>query len=114
MIDPSKKYRTRDGREVRIYAVDAGGQKPVHGARRGDDGQWVHECWTDDGNVQRQYYAMPNAFDLIEVKPEVTVSWDISLIEGAMMFGARGQHGWLGTISITHDGEKLINVEIVK
>ena len=29
MIDMSKKYRTRDGREVRIYAVDGAKDYPV-------------------------------------------------------------------------------------
>jgi hypothetical protein len=32
MISMDKQYRTRDGREVRIYAVDGGGKYPIHGA----------------------------------------------------------------------------------
>ena len=32
MIDMKKKYRTKDGREVRIYATDGVGHYPVHGA----------------------------------------------------------------------------------
>jgi predicted DNA-binding protein with PD1-like motif len=31
-IDINKKYRTRDGHEVRIYATDGMGLYPVHGA----------------------------------------------------------------------------------
>ena len=27
-----KKYRTRDGKEVRIYAVDGCGDYPIHGS----------------------------------------------------------------------------------
>ena len=33
MIDKNKQYRTRDGREVRIYATDGYGHYPVHDAR---------------------------------------------------------------------------------
>ena len=32
MIDKSKTYRTRDGREVRIYATDGVGDQAIHGA----------------------------------------------------------------------------------
>jgi hypothetical protein len=32
MIDINKKYRTRDGREVRIYATDGDGDPLTHGA----------------------------------------------------------------------------------
>ena len=32
MIDINKKYRTRNGREVRIYATDGWSASPVHGA----------------------------------------------------------------------------------
>jgi hypothetical protein len=30
-IELGKTYRTRDGREVKIYAVDGGGEFPIHG-----------------------------------------------------------------------------------
>lgn len=32
MIDKNKKYRTRDGKEVRIYCTDGRGLYPIHGA----------------------------------------------------------------------------------
>ena len=64
MISMDKQYRTRDGREVRIYAVD--GQKPfsVHGAML-NDGQWAPNEWYDDGTIYRDHES--NA-DLIECK----------------------------------------------
>lgn len=31
-FEPGKEYKTRDGRKVRIYATDAGGEYPIHGA----------------------------------------------------------------------------------
>lgn len=36
MIDKNKQYRTRDGREVRIYATDGDPIVPIHKAALGD------------------------------------------------------------------------------
>ena len=58
MISMDKKYRTRDGREVRLLCVDRKGEYPVIGLI--DD---IIVTWT------AQYAA-----DLIEVMPEV-VRW---------------------------------------
>ncbi len=64
MIDPKKTYRTRDGREVRIYAVDGGGHRPVHGAIR-EDREWVAYTWLHDG------VAGLHCNSLIEVRPRI-------------------------------------------
>jgi len=48
MISMDKKYRTRDGREVRIYATDGGGSHPVHGAIKREEG-WVCHAWRSTG-----------------------------------------------------------------
>lgn len=67
-VSMDKKYRTRDGREVRIYAVDGGGDQPVHGAARDESG-WVPETWSAGGSFcEDSSYEAP--WDLIEVKPE--------------------------------------------
>jgi hypothetical protein len=66
-ISMDKQYRTRDGREVRIYAVDGGGYKEVHGAYRDAIG-WVLAYWYDDGKSVRTVDA---PYDLIEVKPRI-------------------------------------------
>ena len=64
MIDKNKQYRTRDGREVRIYATDGGGHKPIHGAiREGEN--WVAYTWLYDG------VAALDCNTLIEVKPRI-------------------------------------------
>ena len=65
MIDPKKKYKTRNGRDVRIYAVDAGGEYPVHGAVMDDEGVWDFCTWTEKGQV---IVFEPDDEDLIEVK----------------------------------------------
>ena len=68
MIDPKKKYKTRDGREVRIYAVDGGEPDHcVHGAVKNHDGKWYSEDWAKDG-VYNLLLDFPNCLDLIEVK----------------------------------------------
>ncbi len=65
MIDKSKTYKTRDGREVRIYATDGAGIRPVHGAIKTDEG-WVREDWSSDGGFGGN---MRFSDDLIEVRP---------------------------------------------
>lgn len=68
MIDIKKQYRTRDGREVRIYAVDGGGPWPVHGAIK-TDGVWSATSWTLDGHT---HFNNPMcAYDLVEVRPRI-------------------------------------------
>jgi len=66
MIDINKKYRTRDGREVRIYAVDGDEPRPVHGAIKSPTG-WVVSHWPQDG-VQSDFEGSNN---LVEVKPRI-------------------------------------------
>ena len=63
MIDIDKKYRTLNGREVRIYATDGKGTYPVHGAVKVDDG-WLSYTWEATGTQ-----GVSNANDLIEVRP---------------------------------------------
>ena len=70
MIDKSKTYRTRDGREVRIYATDGGGIYPIHGAVRCDD-EWTTESWAVDGKWDRLNRSAGDNNDLIEVKPRI-------------------------------------------
>lgn len=65
MIDINKQYRTRDGREVRLLMVDAGGNCPVIGAFKRADGTWSSCEWPAIG----KYHALSD-LDLIEVKPK--------------------------------------------
>ena len=67
MININKKYRTRDGREVRIYATDGGGRNPVHGSIKEEDG-WIFQVWPKSG----RYFEDDDEdyrIDLIEVRP---------------------------------------------
>lgn len=71
MISMDKKYRTRDGREVRSYAVDADPEYPIHGAVKSDTG-WDMNEWDSDG----RYYdsGTESGNDLIEIPREITVN----------------------------------------
>jgi len=65
-IDINKKYRTRDGREVRIYAVNGGGHWPIHGSIKDDlHPFWVQTSWDENGK-----YNYPEG-DLVESKPRI-------------------------------------------
>lgn len=77
MIDRNKTYRTRDGREVRIYATDAGGSYPVHGAYQTNDGMWKTCSWTSNGVYANQL--MRSGFDLIEHKPRIKRAYWINV-----------------------------------
>jgi hypothetical protein len=81
MIDESKQYRTRDGLDVRIYAVDAGGQYPVHAAILKPDavGDWAISTWTLAG--AKLSGGAPNDGDLVEVKAEV---WIWQFMDGSV------------------------------
>jgi hypothetical protein len=65
-IDITKNYRTRDGREVRIYATDGGGGAPVHGAIK--NGFWSPWQWMEHGSSSTRG---TNGADLIEVRPRI-------------------------------------------
>ena len=68
MIDITKQYRTRDGREVRLYASDGDGIHSVHGAIKYDTG-WYLESWDAEGSYH--YPGSKHELDLIEVKPRI-------------------------------------------
>lgn len=67
MIDKSKNYRTRDGREVRIYATDGVGDHAVHGAVKHSEG-WDFYTWRSNGKF---FSDVKSEDDLIEVRPRI-------------------------------------------
>ena len=68
MIDKSKQYRTRNGREVRIYATDGSLGRKVHGAWKDPDGGWILDSWHKHGFHS---HVNDSPLDLIEVKPRI-------------------------------------------
>ena len=73
MIDIDKEYRTRDGREVRIYATDGGdlveGQT-IHGAVLNGN-NWVFAIWNAETGKNYANSAAISKIDLIEVKRQI-------------------------------------------
>jgi hypothetical protein len=67
MISKDKQYRTRDGREVRIYATDGHPSEPVHGAFQDYSCAWNSTMWRHDGT---NVYGKGES-DLIEVKQRI-------------------------------------------
>jgi len=65
MINKDKTYRTRDGREVRIYATDGSHPFVIHGAYRVGT-NWISCLWLRDG-----FHEFISNVDLIEVKPRI-------------------------------------------
>lgn len=65
-IEMGKSYRTKDGREIRIYALDGGGSFPVQGAIENESG-WGLMTWAIDG--RSSWHDHHELKDLIEVKP---------------------------------------------
>ena len=68
MISKDKQYTTREGQEVRIYAIDGKGSYPIHGAVLINEG-WDEKTWNHDGSFDRE----ESRFDLIEIVPKVKV-----------------------------------------
>ena len=77
-ISIDKQYRTRDGREVRIYAVDGSSNLPIHGAIKFDNG-WKSSCWNPDG---LHFTGCSNLNDLIEVKPRIKREYWMNIYDG--------------------------------
>jgi hypothetical protein len=65
MIDKNRTYKTRDGREVRIYATDGDNGLLVHGAVC-TDGRWGMTGWNQNGHWLSKE---ESEYDLIEVRP---------------------------------------------
>jgi hypothetical protein len=78
-ISKDNQYTTRDGREVRIYATDGGGDRTVHGAIMVDDG-WCLVQWMPDG---KRFNSFDSSSDLIEVKPRIKIErWVVIYCDG--------------------------------
>lgn len=84
MISMDRKYRTRDGREVRIYAVE---EYVIHGAMM-RAGRWAIVEWFPNGIWLS---GSEHPYDLIEVKPPITRTyWLVHYRAGdAILYWAR-------------------------
>jgi hypothetical protein len=87
LVAMTKEYRTRDGKEVRLYAVNASGPFPVHGAIRATDGYWFVYGWTADGKGRID--SRNHEWDLVEEPARVrTTAWvSVYKVLGKYTFG---------------------------
>lgn len=75
MIDKNKKYRTRDGKEVRIYETEGNTHNGIHGAIKIDEA-WCVAHWTAKGTF---FNITESGGDLVEVKPRIQKSYWINV-----------------------------------
>jgi hypothetical protein len=63
------KYQTRNGEEVRIYAVGGESAQAVHGAYKSTLGGWISTSWYEEGSH-------PNTPDLqlVPIPPPISIS----------------------------------------
>ena len=81
MIDKNKQYRTRQGQEVRIYAVDGDEEMPIHGAILTKHG-WKVNSWARDGKWCPN---MSDGVDLIEGKPRIKSEVWVNVYPGGIV-----------------------------
>lgn len=83
MIDMDKKYRTRDGRDVRLLCVDGPGTFPVVGITDG-----CLETWDVDGSYNGNDLCV---WDLIEChEPDIRTIWVNVYAESVIPYANEG------------------------
>ena len=106
MIDITKKYKTRDGRPVRILCVDAPGKYQVVGIIEGTE---FPTTWTTEGMITIN---LPTPeLDLVEDKPKLRVErwvnlykyWDDDFI----------YHEWHTTAQLAKDTPPIERTTII-
>ena len=81
MISIDKKYRTKGGADVRIYAVDGRGIYSVHGAIKLPTGEWASTSWTADGYEVNG--AATSMQDLVEVRSRIQHTFAVDICRNA-------------------------------
>jgi len=87
-IEIGKQYRTRDGRDVRIYAIEPKGMYPVHGAIL-TDGVWGSSNWVYSGCYYFDGKKEPE--DLIEVVRRIKRDYWINIYQDEHFCGIYSQ-----------------------
>jgi hypothetical protein len=78
-IDINKQYKTREGKEVRIYSVDTSNINEVHGAVLREGG-WYIEIWNIEGDYLNS--GSSSNYDLVEVKPTTKITQWLNIFHG--------------------------------
>jgi len=118
MIEVNKKYTTRDGKEVRIYATDGLGAYPVHGAIL-EYGIWGINSWTEYGEQEGRHKSEKDlvgvwapqdkepiwCWNAGDISKRTLRFWDA---KGSATFSFRGERGGLSEYK---NYEKVQHVE---
>lgn len=111
MISKDKQYRTRDGREVRIYATDHGETNYIAGAIK-EDGLWNLTTWQADGRYLNN--SKETCHDLIEIRPRIKREvWvniykdGVAAFESPSMGGGGGRLACVKVVIDCEEGEGL-------
>ncbi len=73
MISLDKRYKTRDGHEVKIYSVEGNTNDFIHGAILDPVyRKWVSYTWCKDGRITSGY---DSVLDLVEVKERKKIEY---------------------------------------
>lgn len=103
MIDLSKTYRTRDGREVKLFMTDGGGSFPIIGVYAVGN-EWIANHWLVDGSCSTR---TSNPYDLIEVKPRIKrEAWVNVYADGVLSIYSRRE------VANMHDVTRLACIKI--
>lgn len=62
-LEVGKFYKTRDGKKVRIYSVENGGEYPIHGAINTGGTYWTNSSWQENGIFLESM--SPNSEDIV-------------------------------------------------
>lgn len=108
MISKDKQYRTRDGREVRIYATDGQGDQTIHGAVL-DGSTWLIYAWYGDGQYARSDKC--GRHDLIEVKPRIKRTVWLNVYENAYTDVSSSRSGADG-FAFARTGKRIACVKV--
>ncbi len=74
-VSMDRKYRTEDGKPVRIYCTDGSGLYPAHGAILGSDGIWSQESWTVFGVYRDGCKSMCDLVEVVEPAFDTSKQW---------------------------------------
>lgn len=107
MIELNKKYRTRSGQQVRLYATDAGEIFPVHGAISTDGENWFSRSWTKEGRLYAD--ETENSGDLFEAGPFDHIKIDDKVL---VWFGGDEYHKFKRYFAgVSEDGRPMTFVD---
>ena len=106
MIDKDRTYRTRDGREVRIYATDGVEGEEVHGSVKRSYG-WRAETWPTNG-----FHSVDSSLDLIEVRPRHKRTVWLNVYEKSTSIWDSKEHADARANRVSFDRIACIKVEL--